>query len=161
MCRRNGRPGCLLGPSPRACGGERHVDFPQLATGKPSGILPNGRASLSRGSRYEILCARVNTPPGDYVSTTQLRFLPHEQSCPTHGDFRYIITWYNNFIYDTARLCPFSLLPMISRNNYHRHDLFPSIELFFTIIFCLLKKYFSELSLRKKFKGYGKIPNLR
>jgi len=50
---------------------------------------------------------------------------------------------------------------MISRNNYHRHDLFPSIELFFTIIFCLLKKYFSELSLRKKFKGYGKIPNLR
>lgn len=85
MCRRNARPSpprSLRPASPRVREG-RHNDFPRLATGKPSGILPNGRASLSRGSRNEIPCVRVSAPAGDYVSTTQLRFLPHERSRPS------------------------------------------------------------------------------
>lgn len=77
MCRRNGRPSLpRLGPRPPAPCEGRHDDFPRLATGKPSRILSNSRASLSRDSRNEIPCARMSAPPGDYVNTTQLRFLP-------------------------------------------------------------------------------------
>lgn len=170
MCRRNGRPSPpRSGPAlPRACEG-RHDDFPRLATGKPREISPNGRASPSRGSRNEIPCVRVSAPVGDYVSTTQLRFLLHQSPVPSeiHAGFRYIIARdiiiriHYNFIYTaTFGYARFPLFPAISGNN-HRCDLFPSTKLFFAIVFRLSETFFWITVQGKKFKSCDKISSSR